>query len=147
MAGVERRVKRWTCFLWRKGTDGCYHKEQRASCTSRKVQEGAIQSCGPDNSLTNERCSEHLTGQHKAQIKPGSETASVEASSCGDTRHQAGITFILSRSSGLVFKQNKGPATKQAKAVLAGETWDIALLKAVLMNSSLASCWPVALNT
>lgn len=97
--------------------------------------------------LTNERRSEHLTGQHKAQTKPGSESASVEASSCGDTRYQAGITFILSRSSGLVFKQNKGPATKQAKAVLAGEAWDIALLKAVLMNSSLSSCWPVALHT
>ena len=80
---------------------------------------------GTDNSLTNERHSEHFTGQHKAPVKPGCESASAEASSCGDTRHQAGITFILSKSSGLVFKQSKGPATEQPKAMLAGETLGI----------------------
>lgn len=80
---------------------------------------------GTDNSFTNERRSEHFTGQHKAQIKPGCESASVEDRSCGDARQEAGITFILSRSSGLVFQQNKGPATEQAKAMLAGETLGI----------------------
>lgn len=77
---------------------------------------------GTDNSLTNERCNEHFIGQHKAQIKPGCESASVEVGSCRDARRQAGITLMLSRSSGLIFKQNKGPATEQAKATLAGET-------------------------
>lgn len=101
---------------------------------------------GTDNSLTNERHSEHFTGQDKAQSKSGCESVSVEASSCGDTRHQPGITFILSRSLGLVLKQNKGPASEQAKVMLAGETWDIALLNAVLINSSLSSSWLVALN-
>lgn len=35
---------------------------------------------GTDNSLTTKRYSEHFTGQHKAQVKPGCESVSVEAS-------------------------------------------------------------------
>lgn len=91
----------------------------------RKCRKELYYLVGTDNSLANERRSEHFTGQHKAQTKPGCESVSVEARSWGDTRHQAGITFILSRSSGLVFKQNTGPATEQDKAMLAGETLGI----------------------
>lgn len=147
MAGVERRVKDEPAFSGGRGWLATTIKSRGYLVPVRMCWKELYNPAGTDNSLTNERHSEHFTGQHKAQIKPGCESLSAEASSCGDTRHQPGITFILSRSLRLVLKQNKGPATEQARVMLAGETWDIALLHAVLINSSLSSPWPVALNS